>query len=176
MTPMSQGLDVALIVVLNWSAGRNRSGLCWQATRRGISRPPMRPRRVRPWPGILGRGRAFGARPGRLKRRDSVGKLREVVTHLHPPFGSRAMQQFIKRHQKDIFGVLNGFDRIRFRGTIRWFGSVRGVMSFLWELQVRLTQFTEWAKGLTRQIVDASEDIAKKAGCPMTYLYSSSES
>ena len=47
------------------------------------------------------------------------------------------MYQFIRRHQNDIHGVLSGFDRIRFRGTIRWFGSVRGVMSFLWKVQMR---------------------------------------
>ena len=29
------------------------------------------------------------------------------------------MYQFIRRHQDDIHGVLSGFDRIRFRGTIR---------------------------------------------------------
>lgn len=86
------------------------------------------------------------------------------------------MDQFIKRHKNDILGVLSGFDRIRFRGTIRWFGSVRGVMTFLWEIQVRLTQFTAWAKGLTDQVVEASERIAAAAGRPMMYLYSSSVS
>ena len=86
------------------------------------------------------------------------------------------MHQFIKRHQKDIIGVLSGFDRIRFRGTIRWFGSIRGVMTFLWEIQVRLTQFTAWAKGLTQQIVDTSERIAATAGRPLMYLPSSSTS
>jgi hypothetical protein len=86
------------------------------------------------------------------------------------------MHQFINRHEKDIHGVLSGFDRIRFRGTIRWFGSVRGVMSFLWEIQVRLMQFTAWAKGLTQQIIDASERIAETAGRPMIYLHSSSTS
>ncbi len=86
------------------------------------------------------------------------------------------MHQFIKRHEKDIHGVLSGLDRIRFRGTIRWFGSVRGVMTFLWELQVRLTQFTTWAKGLTQQIVEASERIAAAAGRPVMFLPSSSTS
>ena len=33
---------------------------CWQAARQGISRSPMRPRRVRPWPGILDQGRLVG--------------------------------------------------------------------------------------------------------------------
>jgi hypothetical protein len=86
------------------------------------------------------------------------------------------MDQFINRHENDIHGVLSGFDRLRFRGTIRWFGSVRGVMSFLWEIQVRLTKFTDWAKGLTQQIVETSEQIAATAGRPMIYLYSSAAS
>jgi hypothetical protein len=86
------------------------------------------------------------------------------------------MYQFIRQHENDILGVLSGFDRIRFRGTIRWFGSVRGVMTFLWEIQVRLTEFTAWAKGLTDQIVEASERIAATAHRPMTYLYSSAVS
>jgi hypothetical protein len=86
------------------------------------------------------------------------------------------MHQFIKRHENDIYGVLSGLDRIRFRGTIRWLGSIRGVMTFLWERQLRLTQFTAWAKGLTNQIVEASERIAAAAGRPMRYLRSSSVS
>jgi hypothetical protein len=86
------------------------------------------------------------------------------------------MHQFIKRHQKDILGVLNGFDRIRFRGTIRWLGSIRGVETFLCDRKVRLTQFTAWAKGLTNQIVEASERIAAAAKRPMMYLRSSSVS
>jgi len=86
------------------------------------------------------------------------------------------MHQFIKRHQDDILGVLSGLDRIRFRGTIRWFGSIRGVETFLCENKVRLTQFTTWAKGLTNQIVEASERIAATAKRPMIYLYSSSTS
>ncbi len=86
------------------------------------------------------------------------------------------MHQFIKQHQKDILGVLNGFDRIRFRGTIRWLASLSGLGSFLWEQRVLLKDFKKWAQGLTKQIVEASEQIAIQAGRPMTYLYSSSDS
>jgi hypothetical protein len=85
------------------------------------------------------------------------------------------MQEFIKRHANNIYGVLSGFDRVRFRGTIRWLGSVRGVMTFLWKIQVRMTAFTDWAKGLTTQVVEASERIAEVSGRPMIYLYSSRE-
>jgi hypothetical protein len=86
------------------------------------------------------------------------------------------MHQFIKRHQKDILGVLSGLDRIRFRGTIRWLSSMRGMESFLCERKIRLMQFTAWAKGLTNQVVQASERIAADADRPMIYLRSSSQS
>ena len=36
------------------------------------------------------------------------------------------MHSFFERHKPEIKGVLNGFDRIRFRGTIRWLASPAG--------------------------------------------------
>ena len=86
------------------------------------------------------------------------------------------MQQFIKRHENDIPGNLSGFDRLRFRGTLRWLSSVRCLMKYLWKIQMRLTGFTDWAKGLTQQVVQASEGLAAAAGRPVHYLYSSRES
>ena len=62
------------------------------------------------------------------------------------------MQQFIKKHQADVMGVLNGFDRIRFRGTQRWLATERGMMSFLWSVQVKLTQFQQYAMNWTRRV------------------------
>ena len=85
------------------------------------------------------------------------------------------MHQFTKRHENDILGTLSGFDRLRFRGTIRWLGSIRGVMTFLWALQVRLKDFKAWAMNLTKQIVDASEHLAEEAGRPVIYLHSSKD-
>lgn len=83
------------------------------------------------------------------------------------------MRQFIKHHEKDICGVLSGFDRIRFRGTIRWLGSISGIMSFLHGLNIRLTEFKAWAIGLTDQVVEASERLAEVQGRPMEFLQSS---
>jgi hypothetical protein len=42
------------------------------------------------------------------------------------------MQQFIRKRQADVMGVLSGFDRIRFRGTLRWLATVPGLRRFLW--------------------------------------------
>lgn len=86
------------------------------------------------------------------------------------------MQSFLARHASKIKGVLNGFDRIRFRGTLRWLANTRGMMNWLWHRQVLLKDFRSFALSLTDQLRQESEQIAKAAGCPMPYLYSSSES
>jgi hypothetical protein len=51
--------------------------------------------------------------------RRSLGKLLFALDNLFPR--SDAMQTFLTRHRDEIKGVLSGFDRIRFRGTLRWF-------------------------------------------------------
>ena len=51
------------------------------------------------------------------------------------------MEQFIAKHREGISGVLSGFDRLVFRGTLRSISYVQGMMNYLWAKQVRLTEF-----------------------------------
>ena len=83
------------------------------------------------------------------------------------------MQSFLQRHASEIKGVLSGFDRIRFRGTIRWLASVRGMASFLGTMHVLLKDFNGWAKDRTERIRRASVSVAEDAGRPLIYLTSS---
>src|SRR5262245_58631174 len=83
------------------------------------------------------------------------------------------MHQFIKRHEKDIHGVLSGLDRIRFRGTIRWLSSCQGMMSFLGIIRVLLKDFRDWSMALTETIKQSTASIAESAGRPVIYLPSS---
>lgn len=80
------------------------------------------------------------------------------------------MQQFIRKHQADVMGVLSGFDRIRFRGTLRFLATVRGLMGFLWKVQVKLKEFKPYAMKLTDEIRGAVESLAEEAGRPVQYL------
>jgi len=41
------------------------------------------------------------------------------------------MQKFIQRHQEDVIGVLGGFDRVLFRGTLRSISYGEGLEGFL---------------------------------------------
>lgn len=86
------------------------------------------------------------------------------------------MQQFITKHQDDVMGVLSGFDRIRFRGTQRWLATERGMMSFLWTVQVKLLEFKKYSMKLTQRLKEGVEALAQQAGRPSTYLHSSAVS
>lgn len=89
---------------------------------------------------------------------------------------SHAMRSFLARHASKIKGVLNGFDRVRFRGTLRWLANTRGMMGWLWRRQVLLKDFKPFAQSLTEQMRKESEQIAKAADRPMPYLDSSAVS
>lgn len=83
------------------------------------------------------------------------------------------MHQFIKRHENHIRGVLSGFDRMRFRGTLRWLANIAGMASFMKGVHLLLKDFTEYAKQVTDQIRQSAEELAEQSGRPVQYLASS---
>lgn len=83
------------------------------------------------------------------------------------------MQSFIQRFQEKISGVLSGWDRIRFRGTLRWLASRRGLESFLATNKILLKDFKSWAMSLTDQIREETEAVARREGMKVRYITSS---
>ena len=84
------------------------------------------------------------------------------------------MKQFIEKHAASVIGTLNGFDRVRFRGTLRWLANLQGMGVWLGHANVLLKDFRDYAKGLTDRIKQATKDLVEKAERPLTYLHSSS--
>jgi hypothetical protein len=82
------------------------------------------------------------------------------------------MRSFLQRFGKFVLGVLNGFDRVRFRGTIRWFAKPSGMMHFLWKQQVLLKDFPAFAKDTTKALRSALEQAALEQERPVEYLAS----
>ena len=80
------------------------------------------------------------------------------------------MKSFIRRHAGFVMGVLNGFDRLRFRGTLRWLCYGAGLGRHLSALGVPLTQFKEYTQEITRRVRDSIEGVARAAGRPIEYL------
>jgi hypothetical protein len=85
------------------------------------------------------------------------------------------MDAFIQRHQQDVIGVLSGFDRMRFRGTLRSISYAEGVDRFLGAVGVRYKDFKNYVLGLSQRLIDHGEQVARQAGRPFEYQASSSQ-
>jgi hypothetical protein len=83
------------------------------------------------------------------------------------------MQEFMKLYRDKVLGATSGWDRIRFRGTIRWLASERGINAFVASRGLLLKHFGPWAQALTKRIRTACDNQAEKLGIPMIYLNSS---
>jgi hypothetical protein len=84
-----------------------------------------------------------------------------------------AMKEFIQKHQEDTRGVLNGFDRVRFRGTLRSVAVTNMLLRWLNHRHVLLKDFAKFAQGLTAQLKKSVEAVAAAAEKKILYLASS---
>ena len=83
------------------------------------------------------------------------------------------MQEFTKKHGEKIVGTLSGFDRVRFRGSMRMLCSVKGVMAWLTDQGLLLKGFKSRGLELTARLKAAVEQVAAAAHRPLMYLASS---
>jgi len=83
------------------------------------------------------------------------------------------MEAFMKCHEQDIIGVLHGFDRMRFRGTLRSISYADGFDRFLGAVGVRYKDFGDYVQGLSERLKDHARQVAARAGRPLEYLASS---
>lgn len=82
------------------------------------------------------------------------------------------MKSFLQRHKDQILGVLSGFDRLRFRGSLRLFQSEGGVFSWLERLGIAVKDFAAYAEGLTKRFCHAADKLATDSGRKVEYLRS----
>ena len=83
------------------------------------------------------------------------------------------MNAFIQKHSDKILGVLNGWDRLVFRGTLRQIAFLAGMKSFLWKRRVLLKEWKSYTAATTATVVEASEREARRLARPVEYLASS---
>src|SRR5690606_28689674 len=88
--------------------------------------------------------------------------------------GSHAMNTFFTRHEEQVKGTLSGFDRVRFRGTLRWLANLKGMNTWLCHANILLKDFKDYAMGLTNRLKLATQELAAQAERPVHYLASSS--
>ena len=80
------------------------------------------------------------------------------------------MLEFIRRHAASVTGVINGFDRLRFRGTWRRISSVDGLGSFMHYMGVLLKDAGKWMNDCTERVKKASLAVAERQNRPVKYL------
>ena len=78
--------------------------------------------------------------------------------------------RFTELYQSRIYGVIEGLDRIRFRGTERMLSNMNGFRLVLGKLGVLLKDFGAWAEKTTRQLRSSCSNRAQELGIPMQYL------
>jgi hypothetical protein len=83
------------------------------------------------------------------------------------------VETFLHAHAADVIGVLEGLDRVMFKGTLRSICYDAGMDSFLGANRILYKDFRGFAEGLTKQIRRAAEEVALQSGRPCEYLNSS---
>jgi hypothetical protein len=82
------------------------------------------------------------------------------------------MQAFLDRHGERIVGVLSGFDRVLFRGTLRSLEYQKGFEAFLATHRVLYKDFATFAERLSDEVKAHAKAFAKHHGRPLIYLAS----
>jgi len=85
------------------------------------------------------------------------------------------MKRFLSRFESLITGVLSGFDRLVFRGTLRPLMRPHGMDYFLHDSGVSLSDFARYADTTCGRVKEAALAAAADAGRPVRYLSSSGD-
>ena len=81
------------------------------------------------------------------------------------------MNDFIARYQDQLQGVLSGFDRLVFRGTL-WRDRITGMKGYLWAHGLGARDFGSHAQQISQRVKEASLAPVLAAGRPVHYLNS----
>lgn len=82
------------------------------------------------------------------------------------------MERFVTRHGDRVVGILSGFDRMLFRGTLRSISYVDGLDQFLSSQHVLYKDFARYVEGLSDRLKAHASALAAEAGRPYEYVAS----
>jgi hypothetical protein len=83
------------------------------------------------------------------------------------------MRSFLTKFASIVTGVLSGFDRLFFRGTLRGIAHTAGLQKYLWVNGILLKDFAQHSLQVTAQLQEASLRQAKQLGREIRYINSS---
>jgi len=82
------------------------------------------------------------------------------------------MTSFLQKFGSMIHGVLSGFDRLFFRGTLRNLAYPQGLQHYLWANCIPYKDFDEHSLQVTARLEEASLGYARAANCEIRYINS----
>ena len=80
---------------------------------------------------------------------------------------------FIQRYGQNVIGALHGFDRLRFRGTLRQLYCPRVMEAYLNSCRILIKDFGQLVERTTQAVLEKAKALAASAGRPYIYLASS---
>lgn len=80
------------------------------------------------------------------------------------------MESFLQRHESSVIGSLSGFDRLRFRGTLRLLANAAGLGKLLLYLGILFKDFGAFVEEVGRQLEEATRRRARECGGKVHYV------
>ena len=80
------------------------------------------------------------------------------------------MNSFLQQHAKIVSGMVSGWDRLRFRGTLTRICYPGGLSSFFRATGRMFKQFKEFALSSSEQLIEAALKVAQRLDRPVIYL------
>jgi hypothetical protein len=90
--------------------------------------------------------------------------------------GDNAVNEFVAAHEADVMGVLEGFDRMVFRGTLSSISYPQGMGRFIGSRKVLYKDYGDFAQGLSERLKRHAQQMAQREGRPFEYVASPSAS
>jgi len=86
---------------------------------------------------------------------------------------NHVLNPFIEKHQKNVMGILHSFDRLRLQGSLRYLYCQDVFELYLSRAKVLFKDFKKFATGLTAEVCQTAQQLARSLGRPYRYLASS---
>src|SRR6059058_5766991 len=81
------------------------------------------------------------------------------------------MQQYIAKFEKDIQGVMSGFDRVLFRGSRRRLNHSKGMKWYLAENNILCKQYQDHVKAVSQKVKKAALEPFQQQNLPVQFVY-----
>lgn len=82
------------------------------------------------------------------------------------------MKQFLQQHASSVIGALSGWDRLRFRGTLRMLANRVGLTRFICYSHVLFKDFGDYAEEVSRKVRAESLKLTEVSERPLEHLQS----